>query len=189
MRRDYERLITFITREFNCAAGISKPFGNFLELRSAYIEAAAALRLGARRNARLSVYRFADYVLDYILERITSELPANHLLHPGALMLWNLDKKDGTCFVGTLRCYMDFQFNMTQAAEKLGLHRTTLIRRLERIGELTGLDFRKPRDMLQVALSLELLAESETDKRREADGTFLPPGRRDAGHTITALSS
>ncbi|MDR2515974.1 MAG: helix-turn-helix domain-containing protein [Spirochaetaceae bacterium] len=188
-KRDYGRLITFITREFNCAAGISNPFGNFLELKSAYTEASAALRLGSRRDARRAVYRFADYVLDYILERITSELPAKHLLHPGAVMLWNLDKKDGTGFVSTLRCYMDFQFNMTQAAEKLGLHRTTLIRRLERIGEITGLDFRKPREMLHVALSLELLAESETNERGETDRASLSPGRRDASHTITALSS
>jgi sugar diacid utilization regulator len=159
IRRDYERVVTFIVREFNCRAGLSKPFGNFLDTHNAYVQGTAALRLGHRRDSLNPVYRFADLIVDYILERMTSELPAKDLLHPGAVTLWTLDRNDGTGYVKTLRSYIDFQFNMTQAAEKLGLHRTTLIRRLEKIGEITGIDFHRPKEMLQLILSLYMIED------------------------------
>jgi hypothetical protein len=162
LKRDYQQIIAFVVREYNCRAGVSKPFDNFMELKSAYVQAVAALRLGFKQDAQQWVYRFPDYVLDYILERIESELPAEYLLHPGAVVLWNLDKNTGTDYIRTLRFYMDFQYNMTAAAQKLFVHRTTLIRRLERISEITGLDFEKPREMLQMAISLYLLTPSES---------------------------
>jgi hypothetical protein len=161
IKRNYQQIIAFIVREYHCKAGVSRSFNNFMELRDAYTQAMAALRLGYKRDPQPGMYRFTDYVLDYILERTISELPAEQLLHPGAVSLWNLDKNTGTDYIKTLRYYMDFQYNMTAAAEKLFVHRTTLIRRLERITEITGLNYKKPRDMLQMAISLYLLTPPE----------------------------
>jgi hypothetical protein len=96
IKRDYQQIIAFIVREYNCKAGVSQSFANFIELKNAHVQAAAALRLGDKRDPQLRVYGFTDYVLDYILERTASELPAEYLLHPGAVQLWNLDKHSGT---------------------------------------------------------------------------------------------
>jgi hypothetical protein len=164
IKRDYQQIIAFIVQEYNCKAGVSKPFDNFMDLRNSYTQAVSALRLGYKRDPQLWVYRFPDYVLDYMLERTESELPLEDLLHPAALTLWSLDKNTGTDYIKTLRYYMDFQYNMTAAAEKLSVHRTTLIRRLDRIIEITGLDYEKPREMLQVAISLYLLTPAEPQR-------------------------
>jgi hypothetical protein len=162
IKRDYEQLISFVVREFNCRAGVSNSFDNYMELRSAYTQSVAALRLGYRRDPGLWVYRFFDYTLDYILERTVSELPPESLLHPGAMILHSMDKSSGTDYIKTLRCYMDCQYNMTEAAQRLYVHRTTLIRRLDRITELTGFDFKEPRETLRMAISLYLLTPPET---------------------------
>ncbi|MDR1909676.1 MAG: helix-turn-helix domain-containing protein [Spirochaetaceae bacterium] len=162
IKRDYRQLLSFIVRMYNCKAGVSNLFCNFMELRGAYTQSMAALRLGYRRDPGLSVYRFSDYTLDYILERSVSELPQEILLHPGALTLHNLDRNTGTDYIKTLRYYMDCRYNMTEAAQKLYVHRTTLIRRLDRITELTGLDFKEPRETLRMAISLHLLAPPDS---------------------------
>jgi hypothetical protein len=157
-KRDHRQAIASIVREFNCRAGISKPFTGLTELRSPWFQAGAALRLGRKRDPHLWVYDFSGYTLEYVLERAASEIPAEYLLHPAVITLRDLDKTTGASYVKTLRHYLDCRCNMSQAAEKLYIHRTTLIRRLERIAEITGLDLDRPGELMTLAVSLHLLA-------------------------------
>jgi DNA-binding PucR family transcriptional regulator len=91
-----------------------------------------------------------------MVERITGELPGNCLVHPAILTLREYDRRYGTSFVKTLRELINARHNMTAAAEKLYIHRTTLIRRLEKIQDLTAIDFENPRELFYLAVSLEL---------------------------------
>jgi sugar diacid utilization regulator len=147
-------------REFNCKAGISKSFTGLTKLRSAWFQAGAALRLGHNRDPHLWVYDFSGYTLEYVLERAASEIPAEYLLHPAAVTLRNLDRNTGTAYIKTLRYYLDCRCNMSRAAEKLFIHRTSLIRRLERITDITSLDLDQPGEIMTLAVSLYLLADS-----------------------------
>jgi hypothetical protein len=153
---DPEQAIAYIVREFNCTAGLSDPFANFLDQRHAYVQAGAALRLGQKRDPHVWVYRFADYKTDYIAERITGELPADCLIHPAVLTLRDHDRRYGTSFVKTLREFINARHNMTAAAEKLYIHRTTLIRRLEKMQDLAAIDFENPREQFHLAVSIAL---------------------------------
>jgi hypothetical protein len=156
-KRDSRQLTASIAREFNCRAGISKPFTGLTELRSAWLQAGAALRLGRKKDPQLWVYDFSGYTLEYVLERAASEIPAGYLLHPAAATLRELDKNTGAAYIKTLRYYFDCRCDTGRAAEKLYIHRTTLIRRLERIAELTGLDLDRPGETMSLAISLCLL--------------------------------
>ncbi|MDR1248634.1 MAG: helix-turn-helix domain-containing protein, partial [Treponema sp.] len=150
------QIITYIVREFNCKAGLSDPFANFLNQRHGYIQAASALRLGQKRDPHTWVYHFANYKTEYIVERITGELPGDCLIHPAVLTLRDHDRRYGTSFVKTLRELINARHNMTEAAEKLYIHRTTLIRRLEKMQDLAAIDFENPREQFHLAVSLEL---------------------------------
>jgi DNA-binding PucR family transcriptional regulator len=154
--RDLRQVITYIVREFNCKAGLSDPFANFLNQRHGYIQAASALRLGQKRDPHTWVYHFAKYKTEYITERITGELPGDCLIHPAVLTLREHDRRYGTSFVKTLRELINARHNMTEAAEKLYIHRTTLIRRLEKMQDLAAIDFENPREQFHLAVSLEL---------------------------------
>jgi hypothetical protein len=156
MHKNLEQVIAYVVREFNCKAGISDAFSNFLDQRQGYIQAASALRLGQERDPHVWVYHFADYKIEYITDRITGELPGDCLIHPAVLTLRDHDRRYGTSFVKTLRELVRAQHNMTAAAEKLYIHRTTLIRRIERIQDLTAIDFENPREQFHLAVSLEL---------------------------------
>jgi hypothetical protein len=155
-RRSLGQVIAYIAREFNCKAGLSDTFTNFLDQRHGHIQAAAALRLGQKRDPHVWVYHFANYKTDYIAERITGELPGDCLVHPAVLTLRDHDRRYGTSFVKTLREYGNARYNMTAAAEKLYIHRTTLIRRLEKIQDLAAIDFDNPRERFHLAVSMEL---------------------------------
>jgi hypothetical protein len=148
--------IAYIVREFNCKAGLSDSFANFLDQRHGYVQAGAALRLGQKRDPHLWVYHFADYKTEYIAERITGELPGDCLIHPAVLVLRDHDRRYGTSFVKTLREFINARYNMTAAAEKLYVHRTTLIRRLEKMQDLAPMDFENPREQFHLAVSMEL---------------------------------
>ncbi|MDR0597476.1 MAG: hypothetical protein LBG14_03100 [Treponema sp.] len=127
VHRNLEQVIAYIVREFNCKAGISDAFTNFFDLRHGHIQAASALRLGQKQDPHLWVYHFADYKTEY---RITGELPGDCLVHPAVLPLRDHDRRYGTSFVRTFQELVKARHNMTAAAERLYIHRITLIRRL-----------------------------------------------------------
>ncbi|CAA7601405.1 Homeodomain-like [Acididesulfobacillus acetoxydans] len=56
----------------------------------------------------------------------------------------------------TLETFLNFQGNIKQAAEQLGIHRQTLRHRLRKIEELTGLKPSDPEDRLKLQLGLKL---------------------------------
>jgi DNA-binding PucR family transcriptional regulator len=94
--------------------------------------------------------------MEYIVERITGELPADCLIHPAVLTLRDYDRRYGTSLVKTLRELINARYNMTAAAERLYVHRTTLIRRLEKMQDLAAIDFENPREQFHLAVSMAL---------------------------------
>jgi DNA-binding PucR family transcriptional regulator len=102
------------------------------------------------------VYRFADYVLEYLIDRARGELSVSSLLHPGYVILRDLDKQRGTSYVKTVRHFIEARHHTNLAAKNLFVHKTTLIRRLEKIQDLTGIDFENPDELLHLAISLKL---------------------------------
>jgi sugar diacid utilization regulator len=150
------KLLTYVVREFNCKAGLSAPLNSFIDLLNGFVKAMASLRIGELKDTQLWVYIFSNYILDYVLDRAGGELPVDCLIHPALLVLRDQDSRLGTSYVKTIRHFMDARYNVSEAAEKLFIHRTTLIRRLEKIEELTGSTFENPRELLHLGISLEL---------------------------------
>ena len=67
----------------------------------------------------------------------------------------------------TLRAFFHNNSNVSKTAERLYLHRNSMIYRLARIEELTGLDLRRNPDRL--ALQLGLLATEKGEEPGEAE--------------------
>jgi DNA-binding PucR family transcriptional regulator len=64
------------------------------------------------------------------------------------------DRERGSDLIRTLRVYLARGANASEAADRLFLHRNSLLYRLARIGELTGLDLKDPRARLALQLGL-----------------------------------
>jgi purine catabolism regulator len=67
-----------------------------------------------------------------------------------------LDYEGGGDLLETLEAFCDRLGNLSQTAEKLFIHRNSLLYRMERIAQLTGLDLNNPDTRLAVHLALKV---------------------------------
>lgn len=140
--------------------GISAPVSSLEMLPIAYEQAAYSLsRLGERPGAV-----FCEHVAhSYLLTTLWRHPECRSFMHPAIGLLKRHDTENNGELLPTLRQFVFSGRSMVRAAEKLNIHKNTLKYRMARIREVTGLDTDDAADMDYLALSLRLLALSETD--------------------------
>lgn len=152
-------------RDFGCKAGISDDFKDYTALSNYRRQADIALEMGEKKDPYKWYFHFSDYTLEYMLSQMTSLFSADQLMHKGLKALAAYDKEHDTEFVPTLKCYLESGFNASEAAQKLFIHRTTFIRRMERIESLISLDLQDRDQLLHILLSLRMSERGEKDER------------------------
>jgi purine catabolism regulator len=90
--------------------------------------------------------------------------PFRRLVEP---LLW-YDRERRSDLVRTLRVYFASGANAREAAERLFLHRNSMLYRLARVEKLTGLDLRDPDARLALQLGLLFVGEQERSSGDEA---------------------
>ena len=145
------------TRDNLAKAGISRPFSAMDRLDAARMQATAALEQGSLADPALWVYRFDDYAFPWLLEHGRMGLPADYVAHPAVTALVQYDAAHETELLRTLSVFGRCRYNATRAADELYVARSTLLNRLERVVELTGIDLDDADERLYLALSLAML--------------------------------
>ncbi|MCL5952464.1 MAG: helix-turn-helix domain-containing protein [Chloroflexi bacterium] len=154
------RLADSIRRQANAefpndplAIGIGRPADALFGLRDSYRESRQALSMARRLSdpnpmyfGELNVYRLL-FQLEY-----TPELNAFCQEILGKLIEY--DHSQGTGWLETLTAYFAHKGNLSQTAEALFIHRNTLLYRMERIRQVSGLDLDNPETRLSVQLAL-----------------------------------
>lgn len=75
------------------------------------------------------------------------------------------DRERNSDLLRTLSVFFDCGENASEAADRLFLHRNSVPYRLERIRELTGLDYRDNHDRLALRLGLLALYGEDVEER------------------------
>jgi len=124
------------------------------QLRRGLDEAEQALGLGRRLFGPGRVTHIADLGVHQLLAPLATSggLAAFRSEHLGPLEAY--DRESGADLVGTLRAFFAARSSPTLAAKQLHLHRNSLLYRLQRIRELTGLDFEDPETRLALEVAL-----------------------------------
>lgn len=133
--------------------GIGSPAKDLDNWRTSFRQAGQALEMARRLRAEKPLY-YSDmsvYRLLFQLEH-SPELIAFQDEILGAL----LANENAAEMIHTLEEYFEHNSNLSQAAEALYIHRNTLIYRLDRFSEITGLDLSKAEDRLAVQLALRI---------------------------------
>ena len=133
--------------------GIGRPVDALIGLRDSYREARQALSV-ARRLAEPNPLYFGElnvYRLLFLLE-YSPELAAFCQETIGKLIEY--DRTQGTDLIETLSSYFAHKGNLSQTAEALFVHRNTLLYRMERIREISGLELDNPETRLSIQLAL-----------------------------------
>ncbi|MDR1014214.1 MAG: helix-turn-helix domain-containing protein [Coriobacteriales bacterium] len=119
--------------------GISMVHTGFLQIREAYLQAKAALEFG-EGNAKERVLCFQEHYVPYLVGALESTVNVSSLCHPKVLRQWLREGDKGRALVETLHSYLIHGKNANATARAMGLHRNTVIYRLERLSELLGDD-------------------------------------------------
>lgn len=157
--QEFRQQISQFIREYVCIAGVSPVFQGLTLIPQAEKAADIALRIGRKKNPYYWFYLYEDYRKDYLLEAMKREMPVSMLVPPSLLLLQHLDEEQETEYCKTLKAYLDCRYNMTSAAEKIFVHRTTFFRRIEKIVKLTGLDLEDAETFQDLMLGFLLISD------------------------------
>lgn len=146
-------------RDNNFRIGYSNEFRDINNLRSHYEQAKIALRTGLAHAPSLWSFKFSDMVLHYMRSKVTEDLDEEFLCAPELVKLYKYDKENQSDYLHTLKTYFDNHMNVAKTAIALFIHRATMIYRLDRIRELTGIDFKNQDRILYLTISVKLLMD------------------------------
>lgn len=140
------------------SAGISRPVQGLAALREAYREAKDALGIANQLGDDEHATYYGDLKL-YQLLLALKERNLDHLQRFYDEALRPLVEHDGRKqgdLVRTLNGFFEANGNLAKAAADLDVHRNTLVYRLDRISELTGLDLNDADNRLILHLALKI---------------------------------
>lgn len=143
--------------------GIGRPVRDLAGLRLSYQQALQALDVGRFRGGGCSVVRFDELGVLRLLHLIRDRGEVNQFLAETVGPLQAYDEEHGTDLVGTLQAYFAEHGNARRAAQRLYVHYNTVLYRLQRITDITGLslDDADARLNLQVGIKLLRLVKEE----------------------------
>jgi purine catabolism regulator len=138
------------------AIGIGRPGAGLAGLRRSFAQAQESLSLVRSLFGGGRVLSFGDLTLYHLLGRLQACDELAEFYEQTLSSLETYDAGHDTQLVDTLEAFFSQHGNVSQTAERLYLHRNSLLYRLERIAEITGLDLddADARFALQLALKL-----------------------------------
>jgi hypothetical protein len=138
-------------------AGYSNVFTDISNLHNYYLQARIAIQTGLNKQPSIWFHRFADTVLSYLEVKLTEEIDGRFMCAPEIIKLNNYDKVNQTDYLNTLKVYLENHMNGVKTAKKLFIHRNSMEYRLNRIVELTGIDFENYDQVLYLNISIRFL--------------------------------
>jgi purine catabolism regulator len=139
-------------------AGISRPATGLIGLRDAYREAKDAMSIAAQLGDAETTTYYGDLKLYQLLLSV-KDRNLEHLRRfysESLLPLVEHDERKQGELIRTLNGFFEANGNLAKAAIDLDVHRNTLVYRLERISELTGLDLNDADNRLILHLALKV---------------------------------
>jgi purine catabolism regulator len=153
------RVLEQVETEFpaaNLIGGLSGPACTLADWPAVYEEALHAMQLGQRLKLTSQMVEFSSLGVYRLLYELEGQ-PAVQKFTNGIMQpLVNYDTEHRGSLVKTVQAYFDHHGNISQTAESLFVHRNTLLYRMDRIQELTGLQLDQSNMRLALHLALKL---------------------------------
>lgn len=133
--------------------GVGNAYPKLSEMRKSLKEAEQALMIAKLSDGEKAYYHFKElgiYSLIFGIENLRV-LEDYHQKTLGQLAEY--DRINSSELVGTLESYISVNGNLSATAEKLFLHRNTLIYRMNKIEEITSCSLREVKEMMRFELA------------------------------------
>lgn len=138
-----------VATQADARIGLSRPFSDWARIAEYGSQARTALETGTDRVNELS----ARSVNALCAKMLGDRLAGLALAHPALAILADYDARHGSALLNTLQAYLMHERNLIQTAKALYIHRNSLVYRVRRITELTGLDLDDPDQRLYLLYS------------------------------------
>ncbi|WKY45738.1 helix-turn-helix domain-containing protein [Eubacteriaceae bacterium ES2] len=119
--------------------GISLVIQDWKNLKAYLRQANRALELGQTLDEHQSFYSYQKLTSYDLLDLVGRQIDLKHFFHPAITELQQYDLKNNTDYVRTLDIYLKFDGNVTQSATYFLMHRNSMLYRIGKIEEITGL--------------------------------------------------
>lgn len=141
-----DQLIERLNNKFNFEykMGVGRKAENLISIRQSYQDSLKSLKLGKVFHPNKDVFYYKNQFLERIVDNFKPEIRNN--------LAASLNLKSH--YLKTLKVYFKTDMNITEAAKDLSLHRNSVVYRLNKISEITGLDPKKTEDIVQLQLAL-----------------------------------
>ena len=158
----FTEAITAFIRDNNFRVGISEVFDDVLRLENHYRQADVALCYGIVEEPSKWVHRFHEQAVSYMVRYTGEQLGIHTLCAECVLRLHAYDQENDSSYIETMEKFFNNHLNISRTAKALNIHRATMIYRLNRIEELSGIDFQHAEKNLYYQLSIKLLELTES---------------------------
>ena len=144
-------------KDLNLEYGISDRFENLLEIKTYLYQAKEALSIASRKGESFIFSIYNQCVLEGILGKIKSGMEPHNYIHPALPRLSSLDLESGTEYYQTLEAYIKSMLSSSKTSATLNIHRNTLLYRINKIVDYTGIDFEDQDTCMHLHLSFYLV--------------------------------
>ena len=138
--------------KYHCTVGLSTPFNHFFDFPLFLTQAKAAIKIGLQDRNAAVLYPFEQYRLNYIVKHGIASLPIKALIPEKINDLILYDQQNQRELCKTLIVYLKNNMNIPNSVKELYLHRSTFIYRLNRIKEITAINFENKKECLYLEL-------------------------------------
>ena len=158
-RAQFEQLLL----RFGARCGISNTYTELLDTADYLTQAREVIDLGRQFGPDGRIHYYRDYYIPAILApRIRDMTPANYLA-PAIPALESYDREHDSDFLATLKVYVQNLGNTGASAKELHIHRNTMLYRLAKIEELTGISLKDYETILHLMLSFYMMEQGQQE--------------------------
>ena len=150
--------------------GVGKEVEGVLNISDSYKEAGDSLEfigiLGGQSDSHASsVMFFTDMGIFKLLCKLATAEELSEYIPESLEKLFHYKKQQRGDLILTLSTYLDRNQNLTKTAQELFIHYKTAAYRIDRIAEITGIDFDNPNEVLAVRIGLTVHKMVENIKK------------------------
>ncbi len=146
-----------LAESLHAICGVSRPFDRLDKTGVYRDQALLALSVLRRMGYGGRPVFYGDCSLTAMLLLLHDGMAKESCIHPAIGELSGYDGRCNTDYLSTLRAYLFSGHDTAAACEELHIHRNTMLYRLNKIRELTGLDLRCGRTNAELLLGIHLV--------------------------------
>ncbi len=144
--------------------GIGTLSDHINSISDSYKKAQDALEFGEILNGKESITSYSELGVFRMLGQFTNTEELKTFIPPSLQTLLNYQQANKTDLLTTLKVFLQCNQNATKASQLLFIHHKTAVYRIERIKEITGMNFDDAEEMLLVQIGLKITELIEREK-------------------------